>query len=116
MIISILKAIRQLLGYLLLAAILLSNPVGWYFIYLLTKIRADITAYNLWLAIDRLFCRISHGTYQRTISGWTGQWAISKKRYYYQAKVIDWLVLKLSGQTGHCFKAYLWEVKKGFVK
>ena len=113
---SIISTTRQLLGYLLLATVLLANPVGWYFIYLLTKIKTDKTAYNLWLAIDRLFCRICHGTYQRTISGWTGQWADTKKRYYYQAKVIDYLAYKFMDDKNHCFDAFLWEVKKGFVK
>jgi len=113
--ISILQTIRQLLGYSLLAIVLFSNPVGWYFIYLLFSINKDTVAYDLWLAIDRIFCRICHGTRKRTISGWTGQWQYQSKRYYYQAKVINWLLFKATGEKNHSENAYVWELKKGYV-
>jgi len=113
--VGILQTIRQLLGYSLLAILLFSNPVGWYFIYLLFSINKDTVAYDLWLAIDRIFCRICHGTHRRTISGWTGQWQHLNKRYHHQAKVIDWLALKIANDKNHCHQAYLWELKQGWV-
>jgi len=113
--IGILQAIRQLLGYSFLLIILLLSPLGWYFLYLLPKIKTDKTARNLWVAIDKIGCRICHGTYLRTISGWSGQWQNTIKRYKYQAALIDWLVYKISGEKNHCFNEYMKELKKGLI-
>jgi len=114
--IGILQAVRQLLGYLFLFLCLTLTPIGWYFIYLLPKIKTDKTAFDLWISIDRLFCRISHGTYRRTISGITGQYMDIKKRYKYQAKVIDYIMLQATGEENHSRRSYHWELKQGYKK
>jgi len=108
--IGILQTTRQLLSYLLFATLLLS-PAGLFLCLLFPFIKTNNYAFQTWLLLDRLTCTVCHNTKRRTISGWTGQWQNSIKRYYYQAKVINFLI----GDKQHCYKAYLWEKSKGYV-
>jgi hypothetical protein len=113
-IIGTLQAIRQLLVYLISGLLICLNP---YLLYLFTQVKKLRKAYYSWLLIDRLICTIAHNTFKRTISGWSGQWAEQGvKRYVIQAKVIDFLAYKFSGEVGHCKHAYEWELKNGWVE
>lgn len=113
--ITTLQAIRQLLGYLLIATLLLS-PVGWYLIYLAFFINRHGYEYYIWLILDRLACSICHKTTKRTISELSGEMAYKGiKRYKKQAKLIDFLAYKLAGQSNHCYSAYQWEKSQGFI-
>lgn len=114
--IPILKTLRQLLGYCLIAYTLLNTPLGVFFLALFPLIGRYEYCFNIWHTIDVLICSILHGTHKRTISGWTGQHAQKYKRYYYQAKVIDFLAELAGDGLNHCHRAYLHELKKGLVK
>ena len=124
-----LATLRQLFGYLVLATLLINpiqvhallytynapwylaiNPIAIY--YLLCAIGAYFgNRYCLrqWFALDVLAATTLHGTFRRTISGITGQYMNTKKRYRYQAKFIDWLAIKFGDTPNHCYRAYLYE-------
>lgn len=106
----IILTIRQLLGYLIFGLLLLATPLGWYFFAHLPFIKKNSYSLYIWHAIDVLACAVCHRVHRRTISGWTGQWMHSKKRYLYQAKVIDFLF-----GEGHCVLVYEYERDKGLV-
>jgi len=111
MIFSILKSLRTLLSYLVLGTFF-----GGLCLPLLPFIFENNMPFRIWYLIDVLICTVAHNTYMRTISGWTGQHMSSKKRYCYQAKVIDWLAQLVGDTSNHCFRQYRWEIKKGYVK
>ena len=113
---GIIQTLAMLITYLIIGLMLCSSPIGWYLIYLLTQTGKDKKAYYAWLLIDRLICTIVHSTYKRTISGISGQYANTKKRYKYQSKVIDFLAYKLAGELNHCAHAYAWEKQNGWVE
>lgn len=114
-IVGVLQTFKQLLAYLLVTTLLIS-PAGWYFIALAFFIRDGNYAWRVWIMIDRLACTTIHGTLRRTISGYTGQFMHRKKRYYYQAKVIDFLARCVGDTPNHCYRAYLWEQRKGYIE
>lgn len=109
----ILKTIRTLLTYLILGL-----PLLLIFGCLLPFINSTTMNYpfKVWFAIDVAICAIAHNTYRRSISGWTGQHALTKKRYYYQAKIIDFILVLCGDSPDHCYRSYLWELKQGLVK
>jgi hypothetical protein len=107
--IGILQALRQLIAYLFLFTLFL-NPVGVIFLYHLTQIRRNEKSMYIWLSLDRIAATLIHGTTHRTISGITGQYMSVKKRYKYQAMVIDFILGK-----NHCKHAYEWERSKGYL-
>ena len=130
-----LATLRQLFGYLILATLLV-NPIQVYFLvylyesplylainpvaiyYLLCAIGAyfgNQYCKRQWFALDVLAATTLHGTFRRTISGITGQHMDSKKRYMYQAKVIDWLAIKFGDAPNHCYRAYLYEKHLKFI-
>ena len=105
---EVLKMLRTLVGYTLIGLPLLAV-----FGVLLPFI--DLKSQNypflVWFAIDTMICAISHGTYQRTISGWTGQYMGTKLRYKYQGKFIDKLASLFGDEPNHCQRAYQSELK-----
>lgn len=105
------KALRTLFAYLVIGLI-----VGVWFTPLLPWVKKNNYAFRIWFSIDVMVCTVAHGTYRRTISGWSGQFMSTKPRYRKQAKVID-LLLRLCGDTAdHCLRAYQWELKQGLVE
>lgn len=115
--IPLLKTFRQLLGYVLITYLLLKTPlVGVFFIVQLPLVFKFDYCRFCWLMLDMTICTIIHGTYMRTISGWTGQHMDKYKRYQYQAAVIDWLLEKMGDSKNHCKRAYEYELSKKYVK
>lgn len=108
---SFFRAVWQLALYLTVG--LAFTPVILSTATLITTYR---WAYLLWLWFDRIVCTIVHFTWKRTISGLTGERALTMARYRYQAIVIDWLAELVGDKPNHCYRAYLWEKRKGFCK
>jgi hypothetical protein len=109
--ILILKVLRTLFAYLFLGVM-----VGTAFLPLLPFIRRSEYAFRVWYTIDVLICSVSHGTTERTISGWTGEHMQASTRYLVQGRVINF-ILRLTGDSPlHCERAYEWEVRKGKAK
>lgn len=111
MFLVVLKVLRTLLAYLVIGVLL-----GLFCIPLLPFMEKDNYAFNVWYSLDVAICTIAHGTKLRTISGWSGQHALTKKRYRLQAKVIDFLAFCAGDGKNHCYRAYVWELEMGFVK
>ena len=111
MLIPILKSLRTLFSYLILGVVF-----GGSCSPLLPFMNKNNLPFRIWYLIDLLTCTVAHDTSMRTISGWTGQHMATKKRYYYQAKVIDWLAELFGDKPEHCLRAFVWERKQGFVK
>lgn len=111
MLIALLKAIRTLLAYFVIGLFFggLATP-------LLFFIEKRNMPFRIWYLIDVLVCTVAHDTDGRTISGWTGQHMLSKKRYYYQAKVIDWGAELFGDKPNHSMRMYRLERFKGLVK
>jgi len=103
-----LRMIRQLIGYALVATLLIS-PIGWFYIAcgIGCFLRIDYCK-KQWLALDILACTTIHNTQRRTISGYTGE-RMTTKRYHLQAKVIDRLAILCGDSEYHCLRAYNWE-------
>ena len=103
-----LRMLRQLLGYALVATLLVS-PIGLF--YALCGIgcllRNDY-CFKQWLALDILACTTIHNTQRRTISGFTGQ-HLHINRYALQAKFIDSLAIMCGDSKNHCLRSYEWE-------
>ncbi|PCI62055.1 MAG: hypothetical protein COB35_05070 [Gammaproteobacteria bacterium] len=114
MIISLLKTLRQLIGYLAVGSLLNTN-VGYLILSMLPFIKVNKYCFTVWLWFDVFICTVCHGTNGRSISGWTGQWQGSIKRYYYQALLINWIFEKLGDKPNHCQRVYFNELKKGYV-
>ncbi|GLX85045.1 hypothetical protein tloyanaT_12970 [Thalassotalea loyana] len=110
MLLSLLKTIRTLLAYVLVGLPLIAA----YFFTIPTTIFSR-WGQNFWLSIDIVICSAAHGTRYRTISGWTGEHAFTKRRYQYQAYIIDLLAYPFERQWDHCHRAYIYELKKGLV-
>ena len=118
MIKPVLKSIRTLFSYVLAVSFVISPfiPYGQYIGYLVASfflvqfplIRKYEYCLSTWYIVDVLACHCVHGTgTKRSISGWTGQHMHSKKRYHYQAKVIDFAF-----GEGHCWNEFLKEKAK----
>jgi hypothetical protein len=105
------RACWQLLCYVVLGlpVLLLLSPSAPF-------IRRFYVVWLVWIWFDRMVCTIAHGTWKRTISGWTGQHLQHKKRYDYQANCIDLLALLFGDDKQHCQRAFQWEQEKGLVK
>lgn len=104
-----LKTLRQLMGYLLIAAAFLYSYIGvYYLICALGSFMGYKYCLRQWLALDIIVCTIIHGTFRRTISGYTGQ-RMHLKRYKLQASVIDTLAKLFGDDKDHCLRAYGWE-------
>jgi hypothetical protein len=105
------STIRTLLTYALLGlpAFIL---FGWLIPFI--NVEKRNYAFVVWFAIDIAICSISHGTYRRSISGWTGQKMHTHKRYQLQAKFIDFLLKKIDGPH-HCYRSYLTEKAQGLA-
>lgn len=132
---AIIKTIRQLIGYLIFLTLIIDpyqvytaatnatltwhNAVDFVGVYYVAcaffALFGNTYALNQWYTVDVLAATLIHGTRERTISGITGQYMDSKKRYYYQAKVIDWLAELFGDEPNHCHRAYLWELNSGYV-
>ena len=130
-----LATLRQLFGYLIITTLLINpiqvyallstyntplylaiNPIAiFYFLCAIGAYSGNGYCKRQWFAIDVLAATTLHGTFRRTISGWTGQHMESKKRYMYQAKVIDWLAIKFGDTPNHCYRAYLYEKHLKFI-
>ena len=107
----IIKALRQLLGYVFFAYLLLDTPLGVFFLVQFFFINKYSYCFFTWYVLDIFACHVFHGTgSKRTISGWTGQHMHKYRRYYYQAKAIDLIFGK-----DHCFKTFKSEHDKGYV-
>lgn len=111
MLLIIFKTIRTLFSYLFLGVTLggVCSP-------LLFFMKGNNMPFRIWFLLDLLICTVAHNTNMRTVSGWTGQHMQQKKRYYYQAKVIDGLAKLFGDSPNHCARAFRWEIKKGRVK
>lgn len=98
---GIVRAAWQLSVYLLIgiAPCLFSIVV----LVLLGKKRAR----KFLIAVDLLVCVLAHGEF-RTISGMTGEKNTINLRYFYQMKVIDFLLKPIDGPN-HCCRADEWE-------
>lgn len=109
--IPILKALRQLLGYLFFAYVFLDTWLGVFFIIQFPFINKNTYCFFTWYILDIFACHVFHNTgSKRTISGWTGQHMHQYKRYYYVSVVIDF-----GFGENHCINEYLSEKKKGYV-
>jgi hypothetical protein len=107
----VLRALRQLLGYAFFGYLLLGTPLGVFFLVQFFFISKYPYCFSTWLVLDIFACHVFHGTgVKRTISGWTGQHMHTSRRYYYQAKVIDFAFGK-----DHCFKTFKSERAKGYT-
>lgn len=107
----IIKALRQLLGYVFFAYLLLDTPLGVFFLVQFFFINKYSYCFFTWYVLDIFACHVFHGTgSKRTISGWTGQHMHTHKRYYYQSRVIDFGFGK-----NHCIKTFLGEKAKGYL-
>jgi len=122
MLLPIFKMLKNLAGYLFVAFFVLSPfvPGGHYVGYILAlffliqlpSINQCDYCLSTWYLIDVLACHCIHKTGRnRSISGWTGQHMTTKKRYYYQAKVIDFIFGK-----DHCLQEFQREKAKGYVE
>ena len=131
----IIKTIRQLMGYLAVLTVLVNpwqitavlhmtdlpfiyavNPIGVFYLFCgVFAFYGNEYGLRQWYAFDVLAATLIHGTEKRTISGIAGQYMDSKRRYYYQAKVIDWLAERCGDGPNHCWRVYLWEKNKGYV-
>lgn len=111
MLIPLLKVTRTFLSYLFIGGVFggVCSP-------LLPFMKDNNLPFRLWLLIDLLVCTVAHNTDMRTVSGWTGQHMKTKKRYAYQAKVIDWLAELVGDGPNHCERAYQWEISMGRVQ
>ncbi|MBO9492076.1 hypothetical protein J7384_17070 [Endozoicomonas sp. G2_1] len=109
--IPILKTLRTLLAYLVLGlpTLLFIWPTAFW----IKKNRAIRSA---WISFDKRICSFAHGTYDRTISGYTGQFMHKHKRFEYQAKFIDFFAELFGDDPDHCYRAYLYELGRGLVK
>lgn len=111
----LLKTIRQLCGYALVATLLIS-PIGWF--YAVCGIGCFFRSaycFNQWLALDILACTTIHNVRGRTISGYTGE-RLNIRRYKLQAAVIDFLAILCGDGKDHCLRAFHWEQETGRVK
>lgn len=99
-----LRAVWQLLTYVGvgLPTLILLLPTAFWF-------NKSKTIKSIWIWFDRLVATVVHFTWKRTISGITGQYMNTKKRYHYQAKVIDKLAVLFGDDKDHCYRAYRWE-------
>lgn len=107
-------ALRTLFAYLVLS-VLMAGCFFWLLPFVENEDDGNY-AFNVWYAIDVAICSVAHGTRNRTISGWTGEYATKKKRYEYQAWVIDCLAFLCGDGKNHCERAYFWEKSQGFVR
>lgn len=108
----LIKTIRTLATYLLVAFMLFWDYYGLFFILQFPFIRVNKYCFSTWYVIDVLVCHVAHGTgSRRSISGWTGQHMSSKKRYMWQSKLID-----LAFGKNHCQLEYVKERDRGYVK
>ncbi len=105
------KVIRTLFAYVVLGLL-----VGVWFVPLLPWVKKNEYAFRIWFSIDVMICTVAHGTYRRTISGWSGQFMALKPNYNVQARIIDCLIALLSGEQEHCKRAYEWELEQGLVE
>jgi hypothetical protein len=108
----LIRAIWQLLVYVIVGLpmlIILLPSAPW----ILKNPKVEL----VWIWFDRLVCTVAHGTWKRTISGWTGQHMTNKNkpRYMYQAKVIDWCAELVGDSPQHSHRAYVWEKACGYV-
>ncbi|MGK0272145.1 MAG: hypothetical protein ACI88H_002811 [Cocleimonas sp.] len=106
----VIRAIWQLLCYVIIGLpvlIILLPSAPW--VIKSSKVK------TVWIWFDRLVCTIAHGTWKRTISGWTGQHMKNKPRYKHQAKIIDWCAELVGDEPIHSMRAYIWEKSKGLV-
>lgn len=119
--VPIFKTVKNFIGYLFVAFFLLAPFVPYgefvgyilavFFLIQLPFIRHCDYCLSTWYLIDVLACHCIHKTgLYRSISGWTGQHMFDKKRYEYQAKVIDFIFGK-----NHCVEQYLKEKDKGYI-
>jgi len=119
MILDIIKAVKTLLAYLMCFLIVVNLPwfgVSEYItiggIYLLAMLLVSKWVdygFNIWYGLDVVVCSIVHGTRYRTISGICGQKMDKQKRYYYQAKIIDFIFKIIGDGPNHCKRAWEWE-------
>jgi hypothetical protein len=91
------------------------NYIGYalavFFLIQLTFMRKYDYCLSTWYIIDILACHCCHGTgAKRSISGWTGQHMKTKRRYHYQARLIDFAFGK-----GHCWNEYQRETGQGYT-
>ncbi|MDO6489288.1 hypothetical protein Q4503_16455 [Colwellia sp. 6_MG-2023] len=110
MFITLLKAMRTLLAYLIIGLFFgaIAAP-------LLPFIKNNNMPFRIWYLLDVLVCTIAHNTNMRTISGFTGQYITKHKRFYYSAKVIDWLAELFGDKPEHCKRMYQWEIEQGIA-
>lgn len=105
------KVFRTLFAYVVIGLL-----VGIWFFPLLPWVKKNKYAFRIWFSIDVMICSVAHGTYRRTISGWSGQFMSKKQNYRTQAKIIDYLIVLCGGEKNHCISAYQWELKQGLVE
>ena len=108
---AFLRFLRNMAGYTLVATLLIS-PIGWILVCMLPLLKRSQYCFNTWLILDVLVCNLCHRTgVHRTLSGYTGQHMYTVKRYYIQAKFIDFIFGK-----NHCSNEFKEERRKGYVK
>ena len=111
-----LRASLHFLAYLLFAALIIKSYLwAW---YVVAAVGAKL-GNRFWLSqlhsLDIMICSFVHGTFRRTISGYTGQHAKSKRRYRIAEIVIDWLAIKFGDEPRHCCRAHINELKMGLI-
>lgn len=104
------RVLRQFIGYLLVATLLIS-PIGcFYGLCAIGAILGNQYCMRQWMALDILACTTIHNTQRRTISGYTGE-RLHLRRYRIQARVVDFLAMLFGDEPNHCERAYQWEKK-----
>lgn len=66
---------------------------------------------------DDIIASVMFLTWERTLSGIAGEGQAKKAvGYTLVANIIDWLAILVGDDLRHCRRAYLWELKQGYVK
>lgn len=103
--ISILKTLRTLTGYILCGLLF----IGPFVILSAFALFGSRWAFNSLYSIDIAICSICHGTKLESISARSFRLS-HDKRYHYQMRVIDMLAKPFDG-ANHCKRAHKWESK-----
>ena len=98
------RTIAQLIAYLLIGIIPLIPAAMYYFLQ-------GNKALKYLLRVDLLVCVGAHGIY-RTISGLTGERALTSRRYRVQEMIIDVLAYPFEKEWNHCKRANKYEQER----
>ncbi|WP_244390720.1 hypothetical protein [Pseudoalteromonas sp. KAN5] len=105
MMITILKTLTTLLGYVLCGLLFIAP----FIVLSLFALCGSNWAFNSLYSIDITICSICHGTRLESISARSYRLR-DDPRYYTQMLIIDWLAKPFDGDN-HCKRAHKWESK-----